>query len=313
MSNELAKKFDNLSLSEIENYGSEVQLDISDSMTQLLKDTKCIDLGQTGTYLSELSSTTDDITKNLEGRSGKLFKIRRKAKNWVARYDDIENSLMSLDENICKEKEKLNNVLNGLLESKNVLATKLKDLEEVQEDLSGYVEYLKANTSKEDDGLKLQAAVNRLKVITTTVAVTKQECAKTVLVIQENKEITNQLTEASQNLIPMFKTMMMNVLATKANAEAVKLRKMLVKTANKLVIENAKQIEQNANDLLDGRTESLINPKTLQEANQIMQRTVQRVIDSTKTENDKNIQLIESLKKSSADLKMLGVSNEELD
>lgn len=295
----------NLSLQEIEKYGSDVQMDISESMTKLLHDTKCIDLGATGNYLAELSTTSNNITKKLEPRG--IMKPFVKAKNWLSRFDNIESSIVKLDENIQKEQDKLNTVLNGLYQSKEVLSDKLDDLTKVQNDLTEYVEYLKNNQSEEDDGLKLQAAVHRLKVITTTIAVTKQEIGKTVLVIQENKEITNQLMEASENLIPMFKTMMMNVLATKANAEAVQLKKSLVKTANKLVLDNAKQIEKTAEDLITGRTESLIAPQTLTEANDILQRTINKVIDSAKTETSVNLELIESLKTSTDSIKALSI------
>ena len=295
----------NLSLQEIEKYGSDVQMDISESMTKLLHDTKCIDLGATGNYLAELSTTSNSITRRLEPRG--IMKPFVKAKNWLSRFDNIESSIVKLDENIQKEQDKLNTVLNGLYQSKEVLSNKLDDLTKVQNDLTEYVEYLKNNQSEEDDGLKLQAAVHRLKVITTTIAVTKQEIGKTVLVIQENKEITNQLMEASENLIPMFKTMMMNVLATKANAEAVQLKKSLVKTANKLVLDNAKQIEKTAEDLITGRTESLIAPQTLTEANDILQRTINKVIDSAKTETSVNLELIDSLKASTDSIKTLSL------
>lgn len=294
-----------LTLEEIEKYGSDVQMDISESMTKLLRDTKCIDLGATGNYLAELSTTSNNITKKLEPRG--IMKPFVKAKNWLSRFDNIESSIVKLDENIQKEQDKLNTVLNGLYQSKEVLSDKLDDLTKVQNDLTEYVEYLKNNQSEEDDGLKLQAAVHRLKVITTTIAVTKQEIGKTVLVIQENKEITNQLMEASENLIPMFKTMMMNVLATKANAEAVQLKKSLVKTANKLVLDNAKQIEKTAEDLITGRTESLIAPQTLTEANDILQRTINKVIDSAKTETSVNLELIDSLKASTDSIKTLSL------
>ena len=294
-----------LTLEEIEKYGSDVQMDISESMTKLLQDTKCIDLGATGNYLAELSTTSNSITRRLEPRG--IMKPFVKAKNWLSRFDNIESSIVKLDENIQKEQDKLNTVLNGLYQSKEVLSDKLDDLTKVQNDLTEYVEYLKNNQSEEDDGLKLQAAVHRLKVITTTIAVTKQEIGKTVLVIQENKEITNQLMEASENLIPMFKTMMMTVLATKANAEAVQLKKSLVKTANKLVLDNAKQIEKTAEDLITGRTESLIAPQTLTEANDILQRTINKVIDSAKTETSVNLELIDSLKESTDSIKALSI------
>lgn len=302
----MKEKMKDLTLSEIEKYGSEVQADISESMSNLLRDTKCIDLGPTGSYLSELSSTSHDITRRLEPKG--ILKPFVKAKNWLARFDSIESSITKLDENIQKEQEKLNTVLNGLYQSKEVLSDKLIDLNRVQSDLSEYVEYLR---NSNDDGLKLQAAVNRLKVITATAALTKQEIAKTALVIQENKEITNQLMEASENLIPMFKVMMMNVLATKANSEAVQLKKKLVGTANKLVIQNAKQIEKTAEDLIAGRNESLISPKTLNEANDILQRTINKVIDSAKVETNANLELIESLKSSTESIKSLEVIDDK--
>lgn len=53
----------NATLQEIESYGSSVQVDISDSMSKIMQSTKCIDLGQTGTCLAELSHTSNNITK----------------------------------------------------------------------------------------------------------------------------------------------------------------------------------------------------------------------------------------------------------
>ena len=109
----------------------------------------------------------------------------------------------------------------------------------------------------------------------------------------------------------MFKTMMMNVLATKDNAEAVQLKKSLVKTANKLVIENAKQIEKTADDLIAGRTESLIAPQTLTEANAIMQKTIEKVVESAKTETTANQELINSLRASTDSIKSLTLLEDE--
>lgn len=301
------QKLSDLSLSGIEKYGSEVQVDISESMTKLLRDTKCIDLGATGEYLSELSSTTNVVTKKLEKRG--VLSVFGKTKKWLAKFDGVESSIMKLDKNIQDERQKLDTVLNGLYASKEMLVSKLADLERVEQELTDYVEELKAS-SEEDDGIRLQATVHRLKVITTTIAVTKQEISKTVLIVQENKEITNQLMEASENLIPMFKTMMMNVLASKANAEAVELKRSLVKTANKLVIDNAKQIEETAKNLVQDRTDSLISPETLTEANKILQRTIENVINSAKTETSANLELIDSLKSSTDSIKMLSINKE---
>lgn len=103
-------------------------------------------------------------------------------------------------------------------ENLQFMRDRLENLEQCQSELQSMVEYYQQN---DEDGLKLQAAMHRLKIITTTISVVKQECAKTILIIKENKEVTNQLAEASDNLIPIFKVMMLNVIGAKTNAEAM--------------------------------------------------------------------------------------------
>ena len=106
------------------------------------------------------------------------------------------------------------------------------------------------------------------------------------------------MTEASDNLLPMFNVMMLNTLASKANSEAIKMRKAMIATANKLVIENAKQIEKNADELISGSSDSLIYVKTIEDANRILQNTIKKVIESAKSEEGNNMMLVESIKSS---------------
>lgn len=290
------KNLRDFSLSELETYGAGIQNEISESIDSMLQGVKCIDLGKTGTYMTDLSVLSGKTVKSLN--QNKLTRFLVKPAKWVARYDYIENRLCSLGDSIEQEREKLDAVLNGLQQNREILSDKVTKLESVQCDLREYIEELKSNMGEADNGLRLQTAVNRLKVITTTIAVTKQEIAKTGLIIQENKEITTQLTDAYTNLIPMFKTMLMNTLAARANSEALKLKKSLVQTANRLVVDNARQIEETTMELLAGRTESLISVESITEANEILQRTVQAVVTSAQTETDVNLELIQSLEKS---------------
>lgn len=143
-------------------------------------------------------------------------------------------------------------------ENLQFMRDRLVSLEQCQSELQSMVEYYQNN---DEDGLKLQASVHRLKIITTTISVVKQECAKTILIIKENKEVTNQLAEASDNLIPIFKVMMLNVIGAKTNAEAMQLKQNLSKVANEIIVSNAKQIEKTADDLIKGREEPLISAK----------------------------------------------------
>lgn len=157
------------------------------------------------------------------------------------------------------------------------------------------VEYYQQN---DEDGLKLQAAMHRLKIITTTISVVKQECAKTILIIKENKEVTNQLAEASDNLIPIFKVMMLNVIGAKTNAEAMQLKQNLSKVANEIIVSNAKQIEKTADDLIRGREEPLISAKSIEEANSALRNAILKVQSSAKAEVQTNMDSVKRLENS---------------
>lgn len=99
----------------------------------------------------------------------------------------------------------------------------------------------------------------------------------------------------------MFNVMLMNTLASKANEEALKIKKALVKTANKMVI------ERTADELIAGRNESLIDVQTIEEANKILQNTVKKVLESSLSESENNMQLVDSLKKSSLALEDISI------
>ena len=284
-----------MSLTSIEEYGANIQLTISDQMDKMLHDTRCINLEQTGKVLSDLSVESNNITKKLSvvDKLPSMLKVSK----WLARYDSIEHRIETLEQGIVEEKARLSSTLNGMYESLQFMREELQALEKCEAELQEMVEFYKTKDS-DDDGLKLQAAVNRLKLITTTIAVVKQECAKTVLIIKENKEVTAQLSEAVDNLIPILKITMLNVIGAKTNEEAIKLKKGLAKVANQSIIANAKQIEKTADDLIEGRTKPLIEVKTIQEANAILQSAITKVKDSATVEVQTNLDAINQLQES---------------
>lgn len=120
----------------------------------------------------------------------------RSTKRWIARYESVESKISNLGVSIQSEQEKLGNILDSLIESKDYLKTKVDELNACEAELTVYIESLQNSELSDDDSLKYQAASRRLKVISTTNSLVKQEIAKSVLVIQENKEIQSQLDEA---------------------------------------------------------------------------------------------------------------------
>ena len=118
------------------------------------------------------------------------------------------------------------------------------------------------------------------------------------MIIKENKEVTAQLSEAVNNLIPILKITMLNVIGAKTNDEALKLKKNLSKVVNQTMIANAKQIEKTADDLIDGRTKPLIEVSTIKDANDILQKAINKVRDNASTEVQANLDAIKQLQES---------------
>lgn len=297
-----------MDLQGIENIGVDIQHSISEQMSALLKDTKCLDIGKAGESLVDLSQTSNKVTHRINtslARKGILQRVIMSPKRWLARFDNIEKSIDGICDVVDSEIERLDSILSGLINSVDVMRGNLSKLEESNSILKSIIKECEDNPECDPDGFKRQAAISRLKVLTTTSALTKQEISKAILVIQENKEVSNQLKEASSNLIPMFKTMMVNVVATKANEEALMLKKNLIKVADNMILNSAKSIAITAADLSEGRKESLISPATLSAANDVIQAAVERVLDSAKTESEVNLQVIKSLESSASQVKML--------
>lgn len=288
-----AEHMEAMSLNDIEKYGTDVQNEISDGMSEILKSTKCIEIERTGRSLSDLSVETNSISKKIG--AVQKFPVFMKTSKWLARYDSVEHRIASLETGVLEEKNRLNAVLDTMHENLQFMRGRLIKLEQCQSELQCMVEYYQKN---DEDGLKLQAAMHRLKIITTTISVVKQECAKTILIIKENKEVTNQLAEASDNLIPVFKVMMLNAIGARTNAEAMQLKENLSKVANDIIVSNAKQIEKTADDLIKGREEPLISAKSIEEANSILQNAILKVQNSARTEIQANMGSVKRLENS---------------
>ena len=83
----MVNQYEHMTVQDIEGIGADIQSDISESMTGMLKQAKLIDLDSAGSKLQELSEVADSAT-----RKGKLYNlpIFRSPKRWLSRYESVE-------------------------------------------------------------------------------------------------------------------------------------------------------------------------------------------------------------------------------
>lgn len=300
MENEVVKgyeeEFKSMSVEDIENIGKDTQRSISNQMSSLLEGVRCMDIGKAGEEMASLSAVTSKVTTKLgKVTNNSIAKKLMSTQRWLKKFDSLEKIVDGVSATVGAEVDRLDSVLNGLVASVDVMKGNLNDLSKDANKLQMLHEFLQSEQGNDLDGMKLQACTARMKVTATLQSLTTQEIAKAILIIKENKEVSYQLKEARDNLIPMFKTMMVNVIAAKANEEALTLRKNLIKVADRMVVATAKSISDTADDLIECRQEALISPSSLNEARDIICQTVERVMESSKLEVQSDLDVIESL------------------
>lgn len=287
----IIEKFNTMTIQELECYGLDAQTEISDSVDEILKTTRCLDLGKTQQQLEELTETSNVITNKFN--KGKFLRPIIGVKRWLSRFDNIASRLDIVKNNISEEQNRLQSVLNALYQNRVVLNKQIETLSIVQQELMEYATYLQNNKIEDDDEFRLMTVSDRLNLVTTTIELSKTELVKTALIIRENKEIAYQLKEAEINVIPVFKTMLINSLALEANKRALKLKETLSEVASKATVESAKQIEADAKKLLEGRKVKVVNPKSITEANTILLRAVESISNAMNEETKENLKSIE--------------------
>lgn len=299
----VATKFAAMSVKEIEDYGLDVQSQIVTSVDNILKNTRCLELGKTQEHLCELTETSTVITDKYN--KSKFLKPIFGVKRWLSRFDTVADKLDTVSDNILTEQKRLDDMVNALYQNREALNQQIINLTEIQQEFINYIKYLKENPQEDTDGLRMLAASSRLNMITSTVELSKTEYAKTLIIIKENKELAYQLREVQLNVIPIFKTMLVNSLALEANKRAIKLKETLSEVANKAVVESAKQIESDAEKLIEGRRTKILNPKNITEANQILLRTVEKISSAMEVEADENLKAIEEFQYTNAKMSAL--------
>lgn len=291
----LIEKMDGMTVKEIETFGSTIQNSINKEMDSVLSKAKMLEVGNIGDSLSEVATLANKTTNGLN-LADKLLPLKAINK-MLNRYDSVEKKMMDINKGLDTQKEKLNSVLDNLLTSKEVLEGSLVELKSNENQLKEYVEHINGTT----DVLRLQAATNRLKTITTLRVGAEQSLCEVVMIIQSNKEIVHQLEETVTNIVPLFRMQLVNALSIKAHKEALDLRESVTELANKMVVENAKNIQKASDRMLDNRQKAIISPESLSEANEILQNTVKKAIEMSGVESQANIEVVKKLQEISCE------------
>lgn len=304
------KNIDKLSIKELESFGTNIQSEIDNNCTTLLNSVRVSDLGDTGDKLDELQSIANKQKQIMLPGPLKKFSLTKITNKYIKAQDKIDNITTSIE----KQRDHLTVVIDGMIEQATNLSNATSELKNCEAQLNAYVDYLQEK--QDPDQIRLQVAANRLKLITSSRVNAEQANLQALMIIKSNQESQYQLNEVIQNVVPILKMQAINSIGIQANKDAVSIANKTKKITGELIVKNANDIKDLANELEKNRNSSPIDEQKLQEAQDILTSAIQTVNKASLLEAENNIKVSKKLAESAAMnqtyIKALASNNEKL-
>lgn len=287
------EKLDNLSIEQLELYGNDTQVDINSTMSNILEQTRVIDLGSAGDRLKELADVSKSTKKAL-ALKGPFFTLTK----MVGKYDKLESQLNTLESNVEVTVERLNNTLSVLMLNTETLGSYVQTLKEREGELSDYMQVLGERTVVDEK--REQAVARRLKDITTLRMMAEQNQLSSILNLQENKETVRQVADIKTNIIPIIKMQLINKITAQVAANALKVKEDIYAYTNELMMQNVEDMDRNADVLIASRTSSAYDMDNFEKACEKMISTIEKVAKNASAETAKNKEVISRMQETAA-------------
>ena len=286
-------KLRNMSLIELENYGVSIQDNIDEVSSEILRKTHMSDLGTTQESLDELQDIVTKQRKLLPTSVSPLRVIRR----FAGKYEKVERRIEQINEAIEAQRNKLDEYVTYMMEQNENMGRAAISLKECEDNLVAYIDELKEED--DTDQLRLQAAANRLKLITGTRVNAEQAQIEGLMIIKANQESKYQLEQVTRNVMPILKMQAVNAVGIKANKESIEIADKTRKITGELIERNANDVKNMVDKLQANRTSSVVDEEKLAKAQQILMEALESVAKASEKEAETNLKVAKNLRETS--------------
>lgn len=170
-------------------------------------------------------------------------------------------------------------------------------LKECEDNLIVYIEELQGENNP--DQIRLQAAANRLKLITGTRVNAEQAQIEGLMIIKANQESKYQLEQVIRNVMPILKMQAVNAVGIKANKESIEIADKTRKITGELIERNATDVKNMVDKLQANRTSSVVDEEKLAKAQQILIDALESVAKASEKEAETNLKVARNLRETS--------------
>ena len=288
-------KLKNMSISDIDTYGADIQQVMSETSTNLLNKANLVDLGDTHDSLDKLSEVVKKQKKMLPILQTPLRKIKKLQGNFVkvqSRIDEIGNALES-------QQSKLDEYIIYMEEQTSNLDKVLSDLRVCEQSLQEYAQTLEDDTDK----VRYQAVSSRLRMINGTRIIAEQAQAEAMMIIGEQREAKVQLEQVIRNALPAIQIQAVNSVGIRVNKETQDIIAKTREITGQIIVQNATDVKNMAEELQKNRTKSIVDDEKLIKAQEILTEALEVVSKASAVEAETNMRLVESLSDKAKDNK----------
>lgn len=305
---------DNINLDDsnsIIRYGIEAQSNISSFTDSILQKVKTVQVGEGGKYLEQMidemnkidfSSVREDsfmsklpiigywMKKGLKSFTGDFENVQSKINELITmmkNHDNILNSDIKMyDDFYTKTLEYTRNVELFIIAGRE----KLVDLKQEVADLKAKYEETKDPLDAQMYTDKFKAVdrfEKRLHNLEITRIASINSGAQIRLAQEGNKMLVEDIVDVLHNTLPLWKNQFVMAVSLVNSKKALQLTKTVKDYTNKQYVENAKSLNQIANDLGENYSRGILDIETLQEVNNLTISSIKKTLVIQKEASEK--------------------------
>lgn len=291
-----------MDLNSVKTVGTEVQQKISTSVSKITDRCRTLDCGEAGKALVSLKVATD-VDLSSSWLEKKFFGAKRTYTSFVSKYQKASTNLQSIVDKVGDYKEQLEGSFDDLAQLVDVSKQSFYELEyyvEAFKECAKEQEYSCSNlepNSLEYLGKQqtLQVYRRRLETLQASRVVLYQTVKESMLLMITNRTLIDDMQYTVDNIIPLWQAQMITATNAEIQKNALGINKAVRESFNKMLVDNAKRISNNAVDIMNSSNESIISIEALNEVESQLNGLTKRLQDNYIKTSDQYLSSIKKL------------------
>ena len=299
---EFCGKLDITDTTQILQYGSSAQSNISKFSDDVLQDVKTRSTGEVGDLLAELVSNIKDFdgsvpdSLNAKGIYGLFFSAKKQIEKIIAKYNKVEVNIDKIEKQLEGHKlqmlkditifdEMYEKNLEYFKELSLYIIAGEKKLQELKTVTLPELERIAKESGEQTDIQKVNDMSNminrfekKLYDLKTTRIISIQMAPQLRLIQNNDSELVEKIQSSLINTIPLWKNQIVIALGLTNAKQALNAQKEVTQTTNEMLQKNSELLKQGTIEVAQESEKAIVNVETLQKTNKDIIETLDRIV-----------------------------------